>query len=53
VLSLGDDVGAPQVTQAEMNADIVAVPGGPLKTIAATERVRFVMKGGKILRNDR
>ena len=34
-------------------ADIVAVPGDVLKDIKATERVRFVMKGGKVLRNDR
>ena len=29
-------------------ADIVAVPGDVLRTIAATEHVRFVMKGGHI-----
>ena len=34
-------------------ADIVAAPGDVLQNIAATERVRFVMKGGRILRNDR
>jgi imidazolonepropionase-like amidohydrolase len=34
-------------------ADIVAVPGDVLKNVAATEHVRFVMKGGKIFRNDR
>jgi imidazolonepropionase-like amidohydrolase len=31
-------------------ADIVAVPGDPLKDIRSTERVSFVMKGGKIAR---
>jgi len=34
-------------------ADIVGVPGDVLQNITATERVRFVMKGGKIVRHDR
>jgi imidazolonepropionase-like amidohydrolase len=34
-------------------ADIVAVPGDVLGNVAATEKVRFVMKGGKIFRNER
>jgi imidazolonepropionase-like amidohydrolase len=33
-------------------ADIVAGPGDVLRTITATEHVHFVMKGGKVLRND-
>ena len=31
-------------------ADIIAVPGNPLEDITAVERVRFVMKGGVVVR---
>ncbi len=31
-------------------ADIVAVPGDPLKDVSALERVKFVMKGGTVVR---
>jgi imidazolonepropionase-like amidohydrolase len=34
-------------------ADIVAVPGNPLTDIRATERVLFVMKDGKVVKNAR
>ena len=36
--------------EAGKEADIVAAPGDALRSIAATEKVRFVMKGGKIFR---
>jgi len=39
--------------EAGKEADIVGVPGDVLQNITATERVRFVMKGGKIVRHDR
>ena len=33
-------------------ADIIAVPGDPLADITVTRNVNFVMKGGKVFRND-
>jgi imidazolonepropionase-like amidohydrolase len=33
-------------------ADIIAVAGDPLKDISELERVKFVMKGGQVIRND-
>ncbi len=33
-------------------ADVIAVEGDPLSDITATERVRFVMKGGAVFRDD-
>ena len=50
LLGLSKEIGT---LEAGKQADIVAVPGDPLRDIAATERVFFVMKGGRIWRNDR
>ena len=47
LLGLGDRIGT---IEKGKEADIVAVPGDPLKDIRATERVFFVMRGGRILR---
>jgi imidazolonepropionase-like amidohydrolase len=33
-------------------ADIIAVAGNPLDNVAEMEHVRFVMKGGLVVRND-
>jgi imidazolonepropionase-like amidohydrolase len=44
-----NDVGS--ITKGKF-ADIVAVSGDPLADIRETQRVKFVMKGGEILRND-
>jgi imidazolonepropionase-like amidohydrolase len=33
-------------------ADVIGVPGDPLNDITVTEQVRFVMKGGKVHRDD-
>jgi imidazolonepropionase-like amidohydrolase len=38
--------------EAGKDADVVAVPGDVLADIHATERVSFVMRGGKVYRND-
>ena len=33
-------------------ADLVAVPGDPLREIAVMKRVGFVMAAGRVVRND-
>jgi imidazolonepropionase-like amidohydrolase len=33
-------------------ADIIAISGDPIADVTEMERVRFVMKGGAIVRND-
>ena len=50
LLGWSDKIGA---LSAGKYADIVAVPGDPLKDIKATEKVFFVMKGGVVYRNDK
>src|SRR5512138_383783 len=47
LLGLGDRIGT---LEKGKEADIVAVPGDPLKDIRETERVFFVMRGGRIQR---
>lgn len=48
-LRLGDKIGA---LAPGMEADIIATDGDPLSDITAVRRVSFVMKGGKVFRND-
>ena len=47
LLGWGDKIGE---LKSGYMADIVAVPGDPLKDITALTRVRFVMKGGVVYR---
>ena len=50
LLERSNDLGA---IEAGKFADIVAVSGDPLRDITELERVRFVMKGGEVYRNDK
>lgn len=48
-MGLGDELGA---IAPGLDADIIAVDGDPLKDITALRRVSFVMKSGRVVRND-
>jgi imidazolonepropionase-like amidohydrolase len=48
-MGLGNSIGTLAVG---MNADIIAVDGDPTKNITALRNVSFVMKGGKVYRDD-
>ena len=48
LLGLADRIGT---LEKGKEADIVAVPGDPLKDIRVTERVLFVMKGGRVFKS--
>jgi imidazolonepropionase-like amidohydrolase len=47
-------LGRPDIGAIETNkfADIIAVSGDPLKDFSQLQNVRFVMKGGQVIRND-
>jgi imidazolonepropionase-like amidohydrolase len=49
VLGWGNEIGS--VTKGKY-ADIIAVSGDPLADITELQHVKFVMKGGKVIRND-
>jgi hypothetical protein len=38
--------------EADLRADLIAVPGDPLTDIGVSEKVRFVIQGGQVFRHD-
>jgi imidazolonepropionase-like amidohydrolase len=49
VLGWSDQIGS---IEKGKYADLIAVSGDPLSDITELQRVRFVMKGGKVIRNE-
>lgn len=49
VLGWQDDIGS---VEKGKYADLIAVSGNPLADITEMQRVKFVMKGGKVIKND-
>ena len=49
LLGWGDEIGQ---LKKGFYADVVAVPGNPLEDISVCEHVKFVMKGGVVVRKD-
>ncbi len=49
LLRWSDDIGS---LEAGKYADLIAVVGDPLQDISTLQQVRFVMKGGRVYRND-
>jgi imidazolonepropionase-like amidohydrolase len=49
LLGLGARIGTLETGK---SADIIAVDGDPLKDIRELSKVKFVMKGGRVVRND-
>ena len=49
LLGWADKVGA---LEAGHYADLIAVEGDPLSDVRVLEKVKFVMKGGAVIRND-